>query len=44
MKDRLGSRWARFGGLGASALVVGLVVATTAFGGGARSTACGNVT
>jgi len=43
MKDRLGSRWARFGGLGASALVVGLVVATTAFAGGARSTACGNV-
>ena len=43
MKDRLGSRRARSAGLGVVALVAALVVVASAFGGGARSTACGNV-
>lgn len=44
MKDRLGTRRTRLVGLGALALVAGLVVAASAMAGGARSTACGNVT
>lgn len=43
MKDRLGTRHLRLGGLAIIAVAV-LVAATSALAGGARSTACGNVT